>query len=264
MIMITVTIILHREGPLALPALSSMRDMVFRARSEGLTVEARAVLDRADDITRHMITTRGDWLDGVDDVSFGDLGLSRNFGVSVAHGQYLAFLDGDDLWGDEWLKSAYRAVTAKGAPVDAIWHPELLYYFVESDYSKHSTNSTPHSAAGSFHMRHAPNDGSSFDRDVLFLNNIWTANVFTARTVHQRYPYSSIDRSKGLGIEDWSWNIETVWAGLPHRIVPDTVHLIRVKETGSLGQQNNAEGLLPYFPKDCHPRLGDVRLTSSL
>jgi len=49
---ITVTIIFHREGSLALPALASMEELVTTARGAGIRVEARAVLDNADDLTR--------------------------------------------------------------------------------------------------------------------------------------------------------------------------------------------------------------------
>lgn len=256
---ITVTVILHREGPLALPALSSMHDLVTRARALGLHVEARAVLDRADDATRHMAATRGAWLDAVQEVSVGDLGLARNEGVAAARGRFLAFLDGDDLWGDDWLHLAHKAATAADAPSEAIWHPYFLYYFVESDFARHSTRAAPHPGAQSFHMVNNASNAPDFDRDVLFLNNIWTANVFTRREIHELHPYAAVDRSRGVGVEDWSWNIETLWGGISHLVVPDTVHLIRVKDTGSLGQQNTAEGLLPHLPPGAIPQLGQRR-----
>lgn len=251
--LITATIILHREGSLALPALSSMRDMVDCARHKGLAVEARAVLDRADELTRHMVAARGAWLDGIEEITVGDLGLARNTGVRSAHGQFLTFLDGDDLWGEDWLHNALRAATAPDAPVEAIWHPEFVYYFVESDYDRHSIQAEPRSDVQSYFMVHRPSDASEFNRDVLFLNNIWTANVFAPRTIHERYPYSAVDRERGVGVEDWSWHIETLWAGIAHRLAADTVHLIRVKEAHSLGQRNTVEGLLPHLPEDVRP-----------
>jgi hypothetical protein len=245
---ITVTVVMHREGGLALPALSSMRDLVERARGAGLEVQTQAMLDRADDMTRHMVATRGDWLDTVQEVSLGDLGLTRNAGVASARGRFLAFLDGDDLWGEDWLLLAHRMATAIGAPTEAIFHPHALYYFVEGDFRSHSQNTIPHGHAQSFHMFHEASNVLGFRREALFLNNIWTANVFAPREIHGRHPYSSVDRSRGFGIEDWSWHMETLWAGIPHLVVPETVHLIRVKEAGSLGRQNSAEGLLPYLP----------------
>ena len=48
----------------------------------------------------------------------------------VAHGQFLAFVDGDDFFGTEWLRLAYSA--AKDAS-EAIWRPECLYHFCDFD-----------------------------------------------------------------------------------------------------------------------------------
>lgn len=92
--------------------------------------------------------------------------------------------------------------------------------------------------------------------NTLFLENTWSANVFARRSLHLRHPYKAADKETGFSIEDWSWNIETVWANIPHRVVADTVHLIRVKESGSLNQQNAAEGLLPYLLDHACPKFG--------
>ncbi|MFM7009291.1 MAG: hypothetical protein ACKO0Z_08190, partial [Betaproteobacteria bacterium] len=55
-------------------------------------------------------------------------------------------------------------------------------------------------------------------------------------------------------IEDWSWNLQTLAEGVSHNVVNGTVHLIRVKQAGSLGRANVAEGLLPKLPGDVIPR----------
>ncbi|NTW50981.1 MAG: glycosyltransferase family 2 protein [Chlorobiaceae bacterium] len=258
MIDITVTVIFHREGAYAIPALSSMRLLTDRARASGLNVEARAVMDRPDDMTLKIVAERGNWLDGIEEVSFGDLGLSRNAGIDSAQGRFLSFLDGDDLWGEDWLVNAYRAATLTEEASKAIWHPQYLYYFSADDFDRHSVNDQPHPAAGSFHFVHHPSNSKGFDRNALFLENLYSANGFALKKLHLKYPYKKKDTATGFGVEDWSWNIETIHAGVHHQVVADTVHLIRLKNIGSLGIQNGVEGLLPHLPDNAFPTFGQV------
>jgi hypothetical protein len=253
---VTATIIFHHEGAFALPALSSMEELVSSAREAGIHVEARAVLDRADDTTRSLVASRGGWLDGIEEVSCGDLGLSRNRGAQSAHGEFLAFLDGDDLWGSDWLRFAYAAATAPDAPHAAIWHPESLFYFSWNDFDRHSITALPRHDTQSFHFFQSSSVSSPLVPNTLLLENIWTANVFTRRSIHLEHPYRPANKLTGFGIEDWTWNIETLWANIPHHVVSDTVHLIRLKESGSLNRTNLAEGLLPYLPDGAWPRSG--------
>lgn len=239
---ITVTVIFHREGAFALPALASLSDLVNIARAAGLAVETQAVLDRADELTRHIVDVRGRWIETVEEVSFGDLGLSRNAATRVAHGRFLAFLDGDDLWGEQWLRAAFETATMPSTPQDMIWHPEHLYVFRETEFDRISEAST------SFHTLMQSSDTPGFNPVSLVFLSLWSANAFAARELYARFPYCAVDRNRGIGIEDWSWNLETLGAGIHHRVVPGTVHLIRKKESGSLDQQNAANQLLPRLP----------------
>jgi hypothetical protein len=239
---ITVTVIFHSEGALAVAALASLSDLVRVARAAGITVETQAVLDHADELTRHNVDVHGQWIDTVQEVSFGDLGLSRNAGARLAHGRFLSFLDGDDLWGEQWLRAAFEMVSA--ASQDAIWHPEHLYVFTETNFDRVSWTN-----AESFHTVMHASDTEGFNPLLLVFGNLWSANAFAAREIHLRFPYRAADRSRGFGIEDWSWNLETLGAGISHRVVPGTIHLIRRKRSASLDQANRADGLLPYLPE---------------
>lgn len=236
---ITVTVNFHCEGAFALSALASLSDLVNVARTAGLTVETQAILDCTDQLTRHIVDVRGRWIDKVQEVAFGDLGLSRNAGTRLAHGRFLSFLDGDDLWGEQWLRAAFQAAALPTAPQDVIWHPEYIYVFSEPEFA---------GAAGAGIRLLQSSDTPGFNPVMLVLGNLWSANAFARRDLHLRLPYCAVDRARGLGIEDWSWNLETVWSGIRHRVVPGTVHLVRRKGSESLDQKNAANQLLPHLP----------------
>ena len=255
---ITVIIIFHKEGNLCIPALSSMKDMIDRARDKGLRIEARAVLDKPDAITKSMVYDRGAFLDHIDEVDVGDLGLARNIGTQNASGQFLAFLDGDDLWGDEWLTLAHQEATQPNAPIIGVWHPSTLYYFSTKDYNNHSLTANPKAGLEGFYFNHFSSQDDAFNKNTLFLNNVWSANFFAHREVYLNNPYKPVMRDSGFGIEDWSWNLETVWKNIPHLVVRNTVHIIRLKEFGSLGKQNTAEGLLVHL-EDGHSPIIDKK-----
>jgi hypothetical protein len=236
---ITVTLNFHREGALAHAALASLGDLVNAARNAGLTVETQAILDRPDELTRHIVGRHGRRIDKVEEVSLGDLGLSRNAGARLARGRFLAFLDGDDLWGNQWLRAAFASADAGAPEQDAIWHANYLYVF----------NSEPADGMSGGSLRvMSGSDTPGFNPDLLLFGNLWSANTFARRDIYLRLPYRAVARERGLGIEDWSWNLETLWAGIAHCVVPGTVHLIRRKSVGSLDRQNAAGQLLPYLP----------------
>jgi hypothetical protein len=99
-------------------------------------------------------------------------------------------------------------------------------------------------------MQHCDTTMPSFDRSTLLLNNVWSANALARRCIHQRFPYLPVDMEKGRGFEDWTFNLATVQAGVHHRVAPNTVHLIRMKPEGSLGQKGMKAGLLPALPSN--------------
>ena len=242
---VSVILNLHREDQAARPAIDSLCDLVSRAREAGFTVEAVAVLDDADASTVRVVDDRSGVFDQVLRVDLRDLGSARNEGAAAASGHFVAFLDGDDLWGASWLALALTA--ARASADGSIWHPQYVYFFNESDGEARSDLSGPDDHSEPYLMEHRGSDEPDFDPRVLLLNNIWTSNAFAPREVFTRFPYRRIDRERGFGFEDWTWNIDTLVAGIAHRVVPGTVHMVRMKETGSLGTQSQQQGLLPYL-----------------
>lgn len=252
---VSIVVTFHREGALAVPALASLGDLVDHARAHGLTVETVAVLDRADDATRDVIEAHRPLLDVVLPVDVGDSALARNAGLVASTGGFVAFLDGDDLWGEDWVTAAVhaardsgRARAGDGGGSDAVWHPQYVHFFTADDRHITSDGAYPRSAADSFVMEQHPSDRPDLDRRALLVNNLWTANVLAARRLFETYPFPANDVANGFGIEDWTWNLATTWAGVPHRIVPGTVHMVRMRGDDSQGRENVRRGLLPRLP----------------
>lgn len=212
---VTVIINLHREGKACVPSIRSALAAVRRAGSAGTACEVILVLDRSDqttlDVAKEFGQPRGIQLLQID---VGDLGLARNAGVQAAAGRYLAFLDGDDLWGDEWLLRAHRAATREE---HIVWHPQL---------------SLIHGAAVRA-VLHPNSDDATFDHDRFSLHNSWTALSFAARDVFLEVPFPVNRLDDGFGFEDWSWNEEILRRGLHHRTVPETFHAISLREDAS-------------------------------
>lgn len=226
----------HNEGQLLYHSILSVSIAIEHLASQNLGAsELIVVLDCPDNETSEAIARAQKEFDfSLHVVSHRDLGLSRNTGVSVATGEYVAFIDADDLWCATWLSSAVQA--AYGENEKTIFHPEINYYF---GYST-TRNSTIVS-------RHIDSGSDEFDVYALATGNYWTSPCFAARAVFIRTPYRASDKQARLGFEDWTFNIETLVAGFRHTFVPHTVHFIRNKPSGTMRADHSSVSAV-HFP----------------
>lgn len=245
---ISAIILFNCEDYLAPASVQSFMQSCDAAAASGLCVERIAIVDRPTQLTQDILTHFESAFDRFEVVDFGDCGASRNEGTRISKGDMLAFFDGDDLWGTDWLKQAV-AFGREEQNAGAIYHPEVVYFFSAEDFTRQSRTTEPPKDAKSFYFFHRDSHSCGFDPRTLLLNNIWSANYVAHRKILEAYPYHEVDRSAGFGVEDWMWNTETLVAGIRHATVPGAVHCYRIKDSGALSKQNMRERLLPAVSK---------------
>lgn len=223
---ITVILNAHNEGMLAHPTVLSLAQARTQAAHAGLAVEVLVMQDMPSrETVEYFKACEVPDLTTVT-ISHHDLGLSRNAGVEAAQGQWIAFLDADDLWSPNWLVACHMAATAEQPEV--IWHPEVNLYFGRE----------PHIFV------HVDMEDPAFDLLTLTTSNYWTALSFSSREFCRTHPYPPSHLDKQLGYEDWCWNTDAIRWGALHKIVPGTVHFIRQKQVSLLHKTNSLQSLM--------------------
>jgi glycosyltransferase involved in cell wall biosynthesis len=214
---ISCVLALHAEGVIAHKTLKSITRATECAQQFGLSVEFVIVLDQATRETRHYLETSPivGPVSKVITADFGDLGLTRNWGIENSDGEYVAILDGDDLISENWLLRAHQLNRVDDR---YIIHPEVSVVFDQKTLL----------------MYHPDQRRLDFDEENIIVENYWTSLCFSRRETFLQIPYVGTPKSSGFGYEDWHWNCEVMARGFIHTVAPGTAHFIRAKEGGGL------------------------------
>lgn len=230
----------HNEKTFLPFALKSVLANVDRLpASEKATANVRIMLDRPDDEMLKLVRqlSLSNPLASYEVVDYGDISKVRNHAISnIPSGDFVAFLDADDLWCDTWLEKCIELINKNNSAKESVLHPKLNYYFGEAQ--------TKHSRIVFEHI-------SSLNEEFQLLNlantNYYAALAFASKDVFAATPYVSSDKKKKIGFEDWTFNIQTLSKGIAHLVVEETVHFIRDKVHGSR-RREEANHSLNFHP----------------
>jgi len=244
---ITVICTFHDEDYLVGATLGSLVDAVDKAKAHGRSVEIIFSMDRPSKVTKRLVEHHAQALDcSVCEFDLGDQGIVRNSCVEKSSGKYIAFLDGDDLFGHDWLWRGYQLLESDGGVV----HPEINMFF---------------EGRGSIFVHKSSTD-SYFDVDYFRAGNYWDAMCMSSKDILESFPYRKRDMDLGFAYEDWDWNMRTLANGIEHHVAKDTVHFKRARKT-SQSKRSRDRGVVHHTNElsfyDCHLYREDSQSTQT-
>lgn len=205
---LTVVVTAHNETIVSGPTMRAADLAIDAARARGFTVEAVIALDKATPATTTYFHQAcfDHWQRW--EYAEGDLGRVRNALLPRTSGRFIAFLDADDVFSENWLADGVAVLdAAEREGHRLIAHPELNVLFdgansVLVNIDQRSPLFTPY---------------------YTYFRNYHDSLCLTPRQAHLDLPYVSRDIPNGLSFQDWHFSIETMAAGWEHVVVPDTI-----------------------------------------
>lgn len=224
---LTVICTLHNEGILFGPTYISLNNAVKIFEEEYGPVEVLFVLDNPDIVTMDFVDSIIIDKSKIHILNYADIALVRNHSVELAKGEYIAFIDGDDMFSSNWLSCAMDQ-SLKFDNKNIIWHPEVNWIFDKHNHVWYMTDS----------------DSPLFSPFTLLFANHYDALCFAHRSIYLKNPYQPKPKNSGYGYEDWSWNMSTLMLGYKHKIVNNTI-IFKRRRFNSVSTDENLRKCLP-------------------
>ena len=240
---LTLILTAHNETVVSGPTMESADLAVEAARSAGHTVQAVIALDNATEATHDYFHQShfDHWERRIR--HDGDLGRVRNSLVPQTDGQFIAFLDADDLFSENWLAeglAVLKAADERGERVIA--HPELNVVF----------------DGGQYLVQTLDQDSPLFTPYFLYVRNCYDSLCMTPREAHLEVPYVHRDIPNGLSFQDWQFAIETMSRGWKHVVARDTIIFKRRRDDSLMTESQARRSLVRSLPEMAIERVRDL------
>lgn len=242
---LTVVVTAHDETAVCGPTMRAADLAVAAARAHGYTVQTILGLDTPTEETSAYFSQPhfDHWDRRV--LQERELGRVRNALVPACDGRFIAFLDADDLFSENWLAegvAALAAATERGERVVA--HPELNVVFdglktVTVNIDQRSPLFSPH---------------------YLYIRHYYDSLCLAPREAHLEIPYVTRDVPNGLSYQDFQWTIETLAAGWRHLVVRDTIIFKRRRDFSLVTESNTRKSIVRALPSMAIDRIRDLGL----
>lgn len=226
---LSVIVTAHAETIVAGPTMRSVEAAISRVEIEGFTVERLLAFDAPSDACRAFFgqPAYNSW--AKHEFDFRDQGKTRNGAIAKAAGRWVALLDGDDLFSENWLVEALKLLRVSEAQNQRIVvHPELNWIF---------------DAAGFVFVKPCQLD-RLFSPYYLCRFNYYDALCVAPRQVWIDHPYPDRAIKNGFAYEDWQWAIDVLAAGWVHVTAPNTVIFKRRRDSSQTHESRGNAALI--------------------
>lgn len=245
---VTVIVTAHDETLVCGPTIASADVAVEAARAAGYSAQTIIALDKATQETSDYFHQPDfdHWERWI--MHEGDLGRVRNALVPQTSGRFIAFLDADDLFSENWLVEGLRVLDeAEKRGERIIAHPEVNLIFDGITYM----------------LQNVDQDSPLFTPHILYVRNCYDSLCLSPREAHLEVPYIHRDIPNGLSYQDWQFAIETMSRGWKHVVVQDTIIFKRRRDFSLVVESNSRKSIVRSLPEMSIDRIRSLAVSTN-